>query len=124
MRNEKGHILPGTIVISLLLLLILTHEINNYHLENKFTIETDELFQLENLVMLSVKEAIDKGSPNLSYTDTFTYPTGNSAISVSPQSISSSLIIITTTTKGGGVYSAQFTYDFNLEKISNWIQLR
>ncbi|MBD8071332.1 competence type IV pilus minor pilin ComGG [Bacillus sp. PS06] len=124
MKNEKGHILPTTIAISLLFIVIFIHQLNLYLLETKFNNATEDLYVLENLMMLTVKKVTSNTTANTSETQIMKYQQGNASFTITPLTSTSSLVIVTTSTKNGGIYSVRFTYDFSEKTITNWIELR
>ncbi|MFC4320743.1 competence type IV pilus minor pilin ComGG [Litchfieldia salsa] len=124
MRNQKGHILPMTISISLLFTFIFIHQLNLYLLETKFYKETENLYKLDQIMMLTVKEVTTHTKAKVSKTVLRTYDDGAASYTITPQTETTSLVIITASSVGGGIYSAQFIYDFTTNTISKWIESR
>ncbi|MCH1624912.1 competence type IV pilus minor pilin ComGG [Ferdinandcohnia quinoae] len=124
LNNEKGFILPVTIIISFLFFLIFTFQVNIYLTEKGFYKETEELMVLENLMQLGVGDVqLELGGLNElrnPISNEFQYPNGTVSYNAVTLSETTLEVMIICSTKNSRRYRAQFEYDGVEKKITKW----
>lgn len=123
-RNEKGFILPVTIMVSLFFFFVLAHEVTTFLIKSKFYKETEELYILENLMALGVTDGTLELNNNQRVSKEYTYPHGTCTIASTPVDINRSKVNITCKTIENRLYIGQFTYDFQQQKAYGWMEYR
>jgi competence protein ComGG len=127
MKNEKGFILPTTIVISFLFFLVFTHQLDLYMSEKRFYKEVEEQYQLEMILNMAVDDIIEeiealKEEETLtsSYSAWLYYPNGQVRYQVVLLTEDMVQITMYCQTTKGRKYNARFIYDFVERKRSEW----
>lgn len=128
MSNEKGIILPMTVVLSFLIFLIFIQQLELFLSEKQFVVEVEKINQLENLMQMSVHDistdlsAIEQlDSP---FFGRLTYPIGQTQYSLTPESADIIRVVITCNEADGRQYKAQLYYSLESDKIIKWFEYR
>ena len=122
--NEKGHILPITVIFSLFFLALLNYQINLYMVDQTFFKATEDLYVMENLMQITAKELVLNTPSNSAASGKDEYPEGTVIYSVNPFSSTTSKVTITCTSKNSGEFKAEFIYDYVQQKMTNWADVR
>jgi hypothetical protein len=122
-NNEKGHILPVTVIFSFFFIALLNHQINLYMIDQKFFDATEDLYVMENLMQITAKEVVLNTPTNTAASGKKEFPEGTVIYTVNPISLTSSKVTITCTSKSGGEFKAEFIYDYVIKKMINWIEV-
>lgn len=128
MNNEKGVILPMTVMLSFLILLIFSQQLELFLSEKQFVAEVEKINQLENLMQLSVHDISNDLSAiemlDSPFYGRLTYPIGQTQYSLTPESADITRVVITCKEAGGRQYKAQLYYSFESDKIIKWFEYR
>lgn len=128
MKNEKGVILPLTMILSFFFLLLFSHQLILYLNEKKFLIETEGINRLESIMQMSVKDIKEELSAleqlEEPVNSTHTYPIGTVKYSLYPMLDNDVKVDMTVHDHDGRVDQARFFYNFEQKKITNWVELR
>lgn len=130
MNNEKGFILPTTMVISLLFFAVFTHQLDLYLTEKRFYKEVEEQYQLEMILNMAVDDIVEdievskeEGTLTSSSSAWLYYPNGQVRYLVSILDVDVVSITMNGETLHGRKYNARFMYHFIEKKPSQWIRL-
>ena len=127
MNNEKGFILPVTLLISALFFLAFSFYLEQYISEKVFYREAEELRKIENLILLGKKDILSQLSSSKEQLQNFDeekdYPIGTVHFTVQKQA-NIAIVNMTCTTDQLRKNHSRFTYNFEEQRIISWVELR
>lgn len=120
-KNQKGYILPTTIVLALFCLMIVTHLSSILISETAFYHDTKQFYILENLMQFAVDASLKEIKAGITNgSNTLTFPDGDIQYSIQLVSSEEIEVQLTCTSKEKNTNIANYYYN-NLEnKISKW----
>jgi hypothetical protein len=128
LRNEKGFVLPLTLVFTFLLFSFLLHQINMYQSEKVFIQQREASFALDRLVQIAVadtKRVFDTTQVPPS-SDTFEYDgKGTATYEINSEYSSSTVRVIglTVIANNKGEHFNWLYYDKDKKKFTRWEEL-
>lgn len=123
--NQKGFILPLTLIICLLFPTVILTQIELYKTEQRFYVELEEIESLKSLIQIGFTDLCDQVVGN-SVTETvfgtLVYPNGTVDYSLEPEG---ELVIIrgTCTTLKQRKHFFQATVNLKTNEIENWVEV-
>ncbi|RAK22368.1 competence protein ComGG [Anoxybacillus vitaminiphilus] len=124
MNNEKGFILPVTMIFSFFLLLLFVHVIELYKMETEFAAHEQQMYELDGIMQMAVVDVKNKIS-NLSDTVTFldetvVYPTGKAHYELKRLGQERINVHVLCISNNGLEYKAEFTLSVPDMELVEW----
>lgn len=127
MNNEKGVILPLTLVLSFFFLLLFSHQLILYVNEKKFLVEIEGVNNLESIMQMGVKDILNELSSfeelKNSVNGTYIYPNGSAHYSLNPEPDNKIRVELKVQDDQGRMDLARFFYSIELKKVLNWVEI-
>ncbi|QOR65503.1 hypothetical protein IM538_17055 [Cytobacillus suaedae] len=127
MKNEKGFILPTTLAISLVLIIVFTHQLDLYLTEKRFYKEVEEQYHLEMIISMSIDDIIEEievrtenNTQTSSYSAWLYYPNGKVRYLVAQQTLDTLSITMYCETSNGRKYNARLLYNLMEKRPVQW----
>lgn len=123
MLNERGAAMPGVLIFTFLFVALFLHQANIFLLEKQFYAETEQFFQLENMMDNALSE-FKRDMQERKAASIYNYGDGTAHVSyqaVQPNVFSVSIECITTKKR---IYEASFLYHQDTGAITNWTEER
>ncbi|MFN7251176.1 MAG: competence type IV pilus minor pilin ComGG [Anaerobacillus sp.] len=126
MGNEKGFILPTTIIIMLLLSSFVIFQVSQYALEKKILSEEGELYTAERLLQMGVVDVLNiLGSDNReNFSGNFYYEEGEVSFVVKKERNEMKSVRLISRTVAPKTKEFTFFYDVKTETVLPWLEER
>lgn len=123
MNNEKGAVLPIVLILSFLMSAIFVSQMNVYLTEKNFSLETEELYQLEQVMHLAVIDVINAIKRD-EMQGTFVYPIGSASFSAISIGLDTYEVHIMCKTNRDRKHASRFHFNIQNNRLEQWTELR
>lgn len=126
MGNEKGFILPTTIIIMLILSSFVIFQVSQYALEKKILLEEGELYTAERLLQMGVVDVLNiLGSDEReNFSGNFYYEEGEVSFVVKKEKSEMKSVRLISRTVAPKTKEFTFFYDVKTETVLPWLEER
>jgi competence protein ComGG len=123
-NNEKGFILPVTLVFSFFVLLLFAHSVELYKMEAEFANHEEKIYELDSLMQMAVtdiKSKITHSPQEITYFyDEVTYPIGRVQYTLQRLNENEIKVMVVCISNDGFEYGAEFTLSIPSMELIEW----
>ncbi|OLO42878.1 hypothetical protein BTR23_02445 [Alkalihalophilus pseudofirmus] len=124
MGNQKGFILPTTIMLCLFMSLAVLHLVEVYMTEKNFSFEQEEIFMIESLMQMAIVDLVHEiGMMEQNYSSEFHYDNGTATYWILEESHDTFNIQLKVRTTSDRQRVVRVLLDKEQMRVKEWIEL-